>query len=45
MTTYRIIYSNDTDGVAFVISAPGIEETEAFRDAWQADCTDVPIKE
>lgn len=68
MTTYRIIYPNDNDGIAVVIPAPGIEETEAlravptgkpylvmdvadiptdrtFRDAWQADFTDAPIKE
>lgn len=68
MTTYRIIYPNDTDGVAVVVPAPGIEETEAlravpagkpylvvdvadiptdrlFRDAWQADFTDAPVKE
>jgi hypothetical protein len=29
--TYRIIYPNDTDGVAVVIPAPGIEQTEALR--------------
>lgn len=68
MTDYRIIYPNDTDGVAVVVPAPGIEQTEAlravptgkpylvidvsdiptdrtFRDAWQADFTDAPIKE
>lgn len=68
MTDYRIIYPNDTDGVAVVVPAPGIEEQEAlravptgkpylivdaadiptdrtFRDAWQADFTDAPIKE
>ena len=68
MTDYRIIYPNDNDGVAVVVPAPGIDETEAlravpnskpylivdvgdmptdrtFRDAWQADFTDAPIKE
>lgn len=68
MSNYRIIYPNDTDSVAVVIPAPGIEQTEAlravpagkpylvidvgdmptdrtFRDAWQADFTDAPIKE
>ena len=68
MADYRIIYPNDDDGVAVVIPAPGIEQTEAlrsvptgkpylvldvsdiptdrtFRDAWQADFTDAPIKE
>jgi hypothetical protein len=68
MTNYRIIYPNDDDGVAVVIPAPGIEQTEAlravpagkpyliidisdiptdrtFRNAWQADFTDAPVKE
>jgi hypothetical protein len=68
MTDYRIIYPNDDEGVAVVIPAPGIEQTEAlravptgkpyliidasdiptdrtFRNAWQADFTDAPIKE
>lgn len=68
MTNYRIIYPNDDDGVAVVIPAPGIEQTEAlksvptgkpylvvdaediptdrtFRDAWQVDFTNAPIKE
>ena len=68
MTNYRIIYPNDADGVAIVVPAPGIEQTEAlnavptgkpylivdasdmptdrtFRNAWQADFTDAPIKE
>ena len=31
MTTYRIIYPNDDDGVAVVIPAPGIEQTEALK--------------
>jgi hypothetical protein len=31
MTTYRIIYPNDDDGVAVVVPAPGIEQTEALR--------------
>jgi hypothetical protein len=31
MTNYRIIYPNDTDGVAVVIPAPGIEQTEALK--------------
>jgi hypothetical protein len=68
MTDYRIIYPNDDLGVAVVVPAPGVDETEAlravpnskpylivdvgdmptdrtFRDAWQADFTDAPIKE
>jgi hypothetical protein len=68
MTDYRIIYPNDTDGIAIVVPAPGIEQTEAlqavpagkpylivdaadipadrtFRDAWQADFANAPIKE
>jgi hypothetical protein len=68
MTDYRIIYPNDDDGIAVVIPAPGIEQTEAlkavptgkpyliidasdiptertFRNAWQADFTDAPVKE
>jgi len=68
MTTYRIIYPNDTDGVAIIVPAPGIEQEQAitavpagkpylvrdvsdmptdrtFRDAWQVDFTDAPIKE
>ena len=31
MTDYRIIYPNDTDGVAVVVPAPGIEQTEALK--------------
>jgi hypothetical protein len=31
MSTYRIIYPNDDDGVAVVIPAPGTEQTEALR--------------
>jgi hypothetical protein len=31
MTTYRIIYSNDDDGIAVVVPAPGIEQTEALK--------------
>lgn len=31
MTDYRIIYPNDDDGVAVVVPAPGIEQTEALR--------------
>jgi len=68
MTDYRIIYPNDNDGIAVIVPAPGIEQTEAlktvpagkpyliidasdiptertFRNAWQADFTDAPIKE
>jgi len=68
MTDYRIIYPNDDDGIAVIVPAPGIEQTEAlravptgkpylvidvsdipadrtFRNAWQADFTDAPIKE
>ena len=30
MTDYRIIYPNDNDGVAIVVPAPGIEQTEAL---------------
>lgn len=68
MTDYRIIYPNNDDGVAIVVPAPGIEQSEAlravptgkpylivaaadipadrtFRDAWQADFTDAPVKD
>jgi hypothetical protein len=68
MTTYRIIYPNDDDGVAVIVPSPGIEQAEAlravptgkpylivnaadipadrtFRNAWQADFTDAPVKE
>ena len=31
MTNYRIIYPNDENGVAVVVPAPGIEETEALH--------------
>jgi hypothetical protein len=31
MTNYRIIYPNDDDGVAVVVPAPGIEQTEALK--------------
>lgn len=31
MSDYRIIYPNDDDGVAVVIPAPGIEQTEALH--------------
>jgi hypothetical protein len=31
MTDYRIIYPNDTDGVAVVVPAPGIEQSDALR--------------
>lgn len=31
MSDYRIIYPNDADGVAIVVPAPGIEQTEALR--------------
>jgi hypothetical protein len=31
MTTYRIIYPTDDDGVAVVVPAPGIEQTEALK--------------
>jgi hypothetical protein len=31
MTDYRIIYPNDDNGVAIVVPAPGIEQTEALR--------------
>lgn len=31
MTNYRIIYPNDTDGIAVVVPAPGIDQTEALR--------------
>lgn len=30
MSDYRIIYPNDTDGVAVIIPAPGVTETEAM---------------
>jgi hypothetical protein len=68
MSNYRIIYPNDNNGVAVVVPAPGIEQSEAlksvpagkpywivdaadiptdrtFRDAWQADFADAPVKE
>lgn len=31
MTDYRIIYPNDTDGIAVIVPAPGIEQSEALR--------------
>jgi len=31
MTDYRIIYPNDDLGVAVVVPAPGIEQTEALK--------------
>jgi hypothetical protein len=31
MTDYRIIYPNDDDGIAVVIPAPGVEQTEALK--------------
>jgi hypothetical protein len=31
MTDYRIIYPNDDDGIAVVVPAPGVEQTEALR--------------
>ena len=31
MTTYRIIYPNDDDGISVVVPAPGIEQTEALN--------------
>jgi hypothetical protein len=31
MSNYRIIYPNDSDGIAVVVPAPGIEQTEALR--------------
>lgn len=31
MTNYRIIYPNDNLGVAVIVPAPGIDQTEALR--------------
>lgn len=31
MTDYRIIYPNDTDGIAVVIPAPGVAEAQALQ--------------
>jgi hypothetical protein len=31
MITYRIIYPNDTDGIAVVVPTPGIEQAEVLR--------------
>jgi hypothetical protein len=31
MTDYRIIYSDDTGGIAVVVPAPGIEQEEALK--------------
>jgi hypothetical protein len=31
MTTYRIIYPNDDDGVSVVVPAPSIEQIEALK--------------
>lgn len=31
MPDYRIIYPNDTDGVAVIVPAPGIEQFEALK--------------
>ena len=68
MSNYRIIYPNDSDGIAVIVPAPGILQSQAllavptgkpylivdvadmpadrtFRDAWQADFTDAPIKD
>lgn len=68
MSNYRIIYPNDNDGIAVIVPAPGIAQSQAlqavpsgrpylivsdsdiptdrtFRDAWQADFTDAPVKE
>jgi hypothetical protein len=63
----RIIYPNDIGGIAIIVPAPGIAQSEAlkavptgkpylivgvddvpsertFRDAWQADFTNAPVK-
>ena len=68
MTDYRIIYPDDSTGVAVVVPAPGIQEEQAlkavpsdkpylivstdtipsnivFRNAWEADFTNAPVKE
>lgn len=48
MTNYRIIYPNDTDGVAVVVPAPGIEQTQALaavpvgRPYLIVDASDIP---
>lgn len=48
MTDYRIIYPNDDNGVAVVVPAPGIDETEALRVVPQGrpylivDAADIP---
>lgn len=31
MSNFRIIYPNDTDGVAVIVPAPGIEQAEALK--------------
>lgn len=31
MTEYRIVYPNDADGIAVIIPAPGIEQSEALQ--------------
>lgn len=49
MTDYRIIYPNDADGVAIVVPAPGIDQTEALRAVpagrpyLVVDAADIPI--
>jgi hypothetical protein len=68
MSNIRIIYPNDTDGIAVIVPAPNIEQDEAlkavptakpyliigadeipedrtFRNAWQADFANAPLKE
>jgi len=68
MTNYRIVYPNDIGGIAIIVPAEGMQQSDvlkavpsgqpylimdvsdiptdgAFRDAWEADFTDAPIKE
>ena len=49
MTTYRIIYPNDTDGISVVVPAPGIEQEQALqavpagRPYLIVDAADIPV--
>lgn len=48
MANYRIIYPNDDNGVAVVVPAPGIEQTQALASVPQGkpylivDAADIP---
>ena len=48
MTNYRIIYPNDTDGIAIVVPAPGIEQEQALaavpagKPYFIVDAADIP---